>query len=285
MNYQALVEAVAAADAVEHGDVELVPRSQVLRLGHEKDWLTFLVSSNLTRPLREIIHVLQSVRKGNFDGRVRVTTNDEIGYTGDVINEMSEGLRERDFIKDTFGKYVTQEIRDEILAGKVSLDGGLKEVTVLFADRKGSMELLADRDLFGVTVKRLGIPDIFVEHGTQGVLRKKYELDAAGINRHDLALRFARLVFRGIFEHGVFQADPHPGNLLILPGEVIGLIDFGLVGTLDRADLRGDRVWIEAGERRIAPSAIASGSCSMARATSAESRYAAGSTETWPLNR
>jgi 1-deoxy-D-xylulose-5-phosphate synthase len=50
------------------------------------------------------------------------------------------------------------------------------------------LELLADRDLFGVTVKRLGIPDIFVEHGTQGVLRKKYELDAAGILKHALAI-------------------------------------------------------------------------------------------------
>jgi adenylate cyclase len=97
-------------------------------------WVTFLVSSNLTRPLLQIIKVLQKVREGRFDERVRVTSNDEIGYAGDVINEMSEGLRERDFIKDTFGKYVTHEIRDEILAGKVSLDGELKEVTVLFAD-------------------------------------------------------------------------------------------------------------------------------------------------------
>jgi 1-deoxy-D-xylulose-5-phosphate synthase len=50
------------------------------------------------------------------------------------------------------------------------------------------LELLADRELFGVQVKRLGIPDIFVEHGTQGVLRKKYELDAAGILKHALAV-------------------------------------------------------------------------------------------------
>jgi adenylate cyclase len=84
--------------------------------------------------LQQIIKVLREVREGRFDEKVRVASNDEIGYTGDVINEMSEGLRERDFIKDTFGKYVTQEIRDEILAGKVSLDGELKEVTVLFAD-------------------------------------------------------------------------------------------------------------------------------------------------------
>ncbi len=43
------------------------------------------------------------------------------------------------------------------------------------------LELLADRGLFGLTVKRLGIPDVFVEHGPHGVLRKKYGLDAAGI--------------------------------------------------------------------------------------------------------
>ncbi|MGO8761959.1 MAG: 1-deoxy-D-xylulose-5-phosphate synthase [Desulfobaccales bacterium] len=50
------------------------------------------------------------------------------------------------------------------------------------------LELLADHDLFGVAVKRLGIPDVFVEHGTQDVLRKKYELDAAGILKNALAI-------------------------------------------------------------------------------------------------
>jgi 1-deoxy-D-xylulose-5-phosphate synthase len=50
------------------------------------------------------------------------------------------------------------------------------------------LELLADRDLFGVTVKRLGIPDIFMEHGTQDILRKKYGLDAAGILKSALAI-------------------------------------------------------------------------------------------------
>ena len=107
-------------------------------------WLTFLVSSNLTRPLREIIHVLQGVRKGNFDGLVRVTTNDEIGYTGDVINEMTKGLKEREFLKETFGKYVTEEVRDEILSGRVPLDGELREVTVLFSDLR-DFTTLAER--------------------------------------------------------------------------------------------------------------------------------------------
>ena len=97
-------------------------------------WLTILVSSNLTRPLQEIIRVLRGVRHGDFDKKIRVTSNDEIGYTGDVINEMNDGLKERDFIKETFGKYVAQEVRDEVLSGRVPLDGEMKEVTILFAD-------------------------------------------------------------------------------------------------------------------------------------------------------
>jgi 1-deoxy-D-xylulose-5-phosphate synthase len=50
------------------------------------------------------------------------------------------------------------------------------------------LELMADRGLFGVTVKRLGIPDVFVEHGTQDILRKKYGLDAPGILKSALAI-------------------------------------------------------------------------------------------------
>jgi len=59
-------------------------------------WLIILVNRNLSRPLKEIIRVLRKIRNGRLDRRVRVTSNDEIGYTGDVVNEMTEGLRERE---------------------------------------------------------------------------------------------------------------------------------------------------------------------------------------------
>jgi adenylate cyclase len=97
-------------------------------------WMTVLVTGNLTRPLRSIINVLREVRRGNFDTKVRVTSNDEIGYTGDVINQMTVGLKERDLIKEMFGRYVAPEIRDEILSGRIPLDGEIRAVTVLFAD-------------------------------------------------------------------------------------------------------------------------------------------------------
>ncbi|MGB5747345.1 MAG: SpoIIE family protein phosphatase [Desulfobacterales bacterium] len=65
--------------------------------------LTILVSRNLTLPFGEIIQSLRSVRNGNFDKKIQVTTNDEIGYTGDVINEMTEGLKERDRMRQSLG--------------------------------------------------------------------------------------------------------------------------------------------------------------------------------------
>jgi adenylate cyclase len=109
-------------------------------------WLTFLVSSNLTRPLHDIIRVLGQVRRGIFDQRVTVTTNDEIGYTGEMINEMTRGLQERDFIKETFGKYVSAEIRDEILGGRIPFDGEARRVTVLFADLRDFTPMVEKTD-------------------------------------------------------------------------------------------------------------------------------------------
>ncbi|NIN01544.1 HAMP domain-containing protein [Candidatus Saccharibacteria bacterium] len=97
-------------------------------------FLTMLVGRNLTTPFKEIMITLRGVKNGRFDKKVQVTTNDEIGYTGDVINEMTEGLKEGEVIKDAFGKYVAQEIRDEVLSGRIPLDGEKKDVTVLFSD-------------------------------------------------------------------------------------------------------------------------------------------------------
>jgi ubiquinone biosynthesis protein len=58
-------------------------------------------------------------------------------------------------------------------------------------------------------------------------------LEAAGIDREEVARRGATLYMQMIFTHGFFHADPHPGNILILPGNVIGLLDFGMVGRID----------------------------------------------------
>lgn len=57
-------------------------------------------------------------------------------------------------------------------------------------------------------------------------------LRAAGLDARVLAARGADTVLRMVLEHGYFHADPHPGNVLFLPGNRIGMIDFGMVGML-----------------------------------------------------
>jgi len=55
---------------------------------------------------------------------------------------------------------------------------------------------------------------------------------AAGLDLALLATRGANVVLRMILIHGQYHADPHPGNVVFLPGNRIGLIDFGMVGRL-----------------------------------------------------
>lgn len=62
--------------------------------------------------------------------------------TGWMVDRQRRQQRERDFLNDTFGKYVSRQVRDEIMAGRVSLKGELKEVTVLFADLRNFTRLV-----------------------------------------------------------------------------------------------------------------------------------------------
>ena len=92
----------------------------------------------------------------------------------------------------------------------------------------------------------LRVPKVYWEYTTRhievqermrGIKINDYPaLTAAGYDRDRLAMNAAKALIKQVMVDGFFHADPHPGNLLILPGEVICLIDFGSVGTLDQTD-------------------------------------------------
>src|SRR5215510_12451236 len=63
-------------------------------------------------------------------------------------------------------------------------------------------------------------------------------IDNAGLDRKALAARGADAVLKMILVDGFFHADPHPGNVMYLPGNRIALIDFGMVGRLSPARRR-----------------------------------------------
>jgi ubiquinone biosynthesis protein len=86
-------------------------------------------------------------------------------------------------------------------------------------------------------------PQVFSALGTGRVLTMELirgaslhepeQLDRVGVTREALARRGAAIWMEMVFRDGFFHADPHPGNILVLPGGVIGILDCGMVSRID----------------------------------------------------
>lgn len=88
------------------------------------------------------------------------------------------------------------------------------------------------------------IPKVYRDTTTLSVLTMEYiegikaseveKLKEAGLDPKIITVRGTNLTLRQVFHYGFFHADPHPGNFFVMPDNVIGLIDFGMVGVVDR---------------------------------------------------
>jgi len=96
--------------------------------------LTFLLASQITTPLSQLAEVAGRMANGNFSVRVAETSKDEIGQLAHAFNEMATGLQEREWLKDMFGRFVSQEVVEAIRDGQVILEGEHRVVSVLFCD-------------------------------------------------------------------------------------------------------------------------------------------------------
>jgi ubiquinone biosynthesis protein len=68
----------------------------------------------------------------------------------------------------------------------------------------------------------------------QGVkISAREELTQVGLDPKVVAVNGANALLKQIFIHGFFQGDPHPGNLRVLEGNVIAILDYGMFGTID----------------------------------------------------
>lgn len=88
------------------------------------------------------------------------------------------------------------------------------------------------------------LPKIYWNYSTKRVLTMEFidgikindlkKISELGYDRKKVAENFANCMFQQIFIGGFFHGDPHPGNVVIMPGQEIGLIDFGLIGRLNQ---------------------------------------------------
>ena len=101
--------------------------------------LSLFVGRLLRRPLREVIEVADELAKGNLSERVGLQRSDEFGLLSEHVDRMAKGLQEREFIRETFGRYVSEDVARNLLATPDAsrLGGEERRVTVLFSDLKG----------------------------------------------------------------------------------------------------------------------------------------------------
>ena len=103
--------------------------------------LTFILSGFFSKPLNKLAVCADGISQGDFDRKAQICSNDELGLLGDRFNAMAKSLKEKEFMRDTFGKIVTPQVRDYLLGGNVALGGETVFVTVMFCDIRGFTSL------------------------------------------------------------------------------------------------------------------------------------------------
>ncbi|MBW1995444.1 MAG: AarF/ABC1/UbiB kinase family protein [Deltaproteobacteria bacterium] len=119
---------------------------------------------------------------------------------------------------------------------------GALEKEVDYTIEAANMERFARQFLDTPTIY---VPKVYSEYTTQRVLTAEFidgikvseleKLEAADLDRKAITANGVDLLFKQVFDHGFFHEDPHPGNIFVLPDNVICLLDFGNAGSVDRA--------------------------------------------------
>ena len=94
------------------------------------------VARSIRRPLQTMIAATSAIAAGKLDTSVQFQRRDEFGVLGTYFDRMARELKERQLIKDTFGRYVSEDVVKSLLrSGKAPVLGGEERiVTVLFSD-------------------------------------------------------------------------------------------------------------------------------------------------------
>ncbi|MFC1474840.1 adenylate/guanylate cyclase domain-containing protein [bacterium] len=98
--------------------------------------VSLVVAGRFSKPIVQLTGNVEEVGRGNLEKVEPLKTGDELETLGDEINRMIEGLREREYLKHTFQRYLTKEIAEELLSdpSRIELGGEEKEVTIVFSD-------------------------------------------------------------------------------------------------------------------------------------------------------
>ncbi len=91
-------------------------------------------SMSISRPIRSLVVATNQIEAGNYSIDLKPKTKDEIGLLTHSFINMSQGLLEKERLKETFGKFVNKEIAQRAASGELKLGGERRIATIFFSD-------------------------------------------------------------------------------------------------------------------------------------------------------
>ena len=133
--------------------------------------LAIVFARRLTRPIVALTGAAGRVAAGDLSQAPTVSSRDEVGHLTRAFNAMVEGLRQREIIRNAFGRYVSPEVASAVLESPdgLALGGRKREITVLMSDLRGYTRFAEHGDPAGVMAvlnDYLGkMAEIVIAHG------------------------------------------------------------------------------------------------------------------------
>jgi adenylate cyclase len=142
--------------------------------------VTWQAARAVSAPVVAVRDALSRVEAGNYDEEVPVFDGSELGLLQAGFNRMEHGLRERERMRDVFGRQVGEDVARSALERGVELGGEEFDVAVLFVDVVGSTTLAAERSPTEVVEMLNQFFEVVVDVVEQrGGMVNKFEGDAA----------------------------------------------------------------------------------------------------------
>ncbi|TGL64998.1 adenylate/guanylate cyclase domain-containing protein [Leptospira jelokensis] len=96
--------------------------------------VVYIFAKSLSIPILKLVDASEEIRRGNYHINLHATTHDEIGTLTKSFVSMGRGLEEREKLKDSFGRFVNQDIAELAAKGKLAIGGHKKYCTIFFSD-------------------------------------------------------------------------------------------------------------------------------------------------------
>ena len=204
------------------------------------------VASRMSKNLIRVVAAFERLAHNEYVHVTPFKTHDEIETLVSGYNQMVDGLQERDQLRTTFGKYMTESVLAHLLNGKVTLGGETIKVTILFSDIRSFTTISETMDaqtlvgllneyfteMVGIIMKHGGVVDKYIGDAIMAVFGAPVPTANDAVNavqaaldmRHALARLNDRLAARG--------AQPLRTGIGIHTGEVVA----GNIGSEQRME-------------------------------------------------